>query len=482
MAPGEVTGNQLHLSVLSEESRSVLHLATLEILERTGVFVESPRAREILHGAGAWVHGSRVRIPSFAVEEAIRSAPERVVICNRDGERYMFLEGNRSYFTGVSDCPYLLDPYSGSLRTFCSSDYRSTARVIDACPNLWGAIAGGNAADFPAEVRGQAAFKYTIGSTKKPFGSCPLDAQQMADIYDMAAAIAGGYDSLREAPFVIATCEPTSPLSLFKDSSEILMLAAEQNMPVVWYPMPSAGTTAPATPAGVLAVGNAEILAGLVLHQLTRKGAPFIYGIQPGMTDMRSTQWAYGSPDLASMVATVADLAHTYGLPVFSMAGCSDAHRIDEQAVAEATMLSQTMQLSGVNLIQNIGTLAGCSLLSPELMVLCDEILEMLGHATRRVDTSPEELAVNLIDQVGPQGNYLALDHTLANFRRFWHSDLFLRKRLAGSEDDRDVTVAERINKKTREIIEKHEVEPLPDETLRILDEMEGEWMARYGS
>lgn len=170
MASGEVTGYQLHLSALSEESRSALHLATLEILEGTGVFVESPRAREILHGAGARVNGSRARIPAFLMEEAIRSAPERVVIGNRDGKRYLFLEGTRSYFTGVADCPYLLDPYSRSPRPFYSTDYASTAKVIDACPNLWGAMAGGNASDYPAEVRGQAAFKFTVQHTKKPFG------------------------------------------------------------------------------------------------------------------------------------------------------------------------------------------------------------------------------------------------------------------------------------------------------------------------
>jgi trimethylamine---corrinoid protein Co-methyltransferase len=481
MVSGAVAGDQLHVSALTEGDRAALHFATLEILERTGVFAESAHVREVLRGAGARVEGTRVRIPSFLVEDAIRSAPSRVVICDRDGQRSMLLEGNRSYFTGVADCPYLLDPYSGTVRNFFSRDYVSAARVIDACPNLWASMAGGNAVDYPAEVRGQVAFKYTMSHTKKPFGSCPLDARQMADIYEMAAVIAGGHNRLEAAPFVVATCEPTTPLALFKDACEILVLAAERNMPVVWYPMPSAGTTAPATPAGTLALGNAEILAGLALHQLTRRGAPFIYGIQPGMTDMRSAQWAYGSPNLASMVAAAADLAHGYGLPVFSMAGCSDAHRVDEQAVAEATMLCESMQLSGVNFVQNIGTLAGCALLSPELMVLCDEILEMLGHATRRVRITADDLALDLIDRVGPQGNYLALDHTLANFRRFWHSDIFLRDRLAETEAPRPEMAGERINKKTREIIEKHEVEPLPEHILRGLDEMEAEWMARYG-
>ena len=477
------SGNQLHLSVLSQDDLAAVHLATLEILERTGVFVESAEAKEMLSGAGAVVAGDRVRIPSFLVEDAVRSAPPRVVIGNRDGERCLLLEDNRSYFTGIVDCPEVLDPFSRSRQKFASKDYRLTARVIDACPHLWGGGGGGSASDYPAEVRAQAAFKYSMLHMKKPFMSCPINAQQMADVYDMAAAMAGGYEKLRQAPFIIATAEPVTPLGLFKDATEILLLAARQNLPLVWYPMPSAGTTSPCSPAGLLTIGNAEALAGLVLHQLARRGAPFIYGMMPGMTDLRGsvTQWAYGSPDLALLAAAATDLAHSYGLPMYGTAGCSDAWKVDEQAVAEATILCLMGQLSGANLVHDVGVLAGAMVISPEMMVLCDEVLDMVEHATRRVDTSHEELAVDLIDEVGPRRNYLSTDHTYANFRRFWYPKVFQRVRLAAEAAEEPEAIADRINRKTVEILEKHEVEPLPAETLRELDEMERSWMARIG-
>jgi trimethylamine---corrinoid protein Co-methyltransferase len=475
-------GNQIHLSVLPEEGILAIHLASLEILERTGVFVELPRARDMLRGAGANVDAARVRIPSHMVDGAIRSAPRRVVIGNRDGERYLFLEGNRSYHVAINDCPQILDPFTRLRRRFVSSDYPFTARVVDASPHLFGAGCGGNASDYPPEVRAQVAFKFSILNMKKCYMAHPLDAQQMSDIFEMAAVIAGGYDRLSQAPFVIATAEPTSPLSLYADATEILLLSAERTMPVVWYPMPSAGTTAPSTPAAVLAIGNAEVLAGLVIHQLQRPGAPFIYGGEPGMTDMRSTQWAYGSPDFAIQLAAMTDLAHYYGLPMFGTAGNTDALSIDQQAAAEVTTLFLLGQLSGANLIHNVGLMAGGNLISPEMIYLCNELIDMTGHATHRIDTSPEELAVDLIDQVGPQGNYLALGHTLANFRRFWHSDIFLRNRLTGTEEDEKESVNDRINRKTREIIENHEVEPVADDVLKELDELENKWMSRVSA
>jgi trimethylamine---corrinoid protein Co-methyltransferase len=257
------------------------------------------------------------------------------------------------------------------------------------------------------------------------------------------------------------------------------MQAADWLMPVVWYGMPAAGATGPSTPAGDLALGNAEILAGLVLHQLARPGAPFIYGMMPSMMDMRSTQWAYASPDFALMLAAATDLGHSYGLPVYGTAGCSDAAAIDLQAAAESTMLCLMGQLSGANLIHDVGLMACNQFISPEMIVLSNELIEMVDHATHPINTSQEDLCLDLIDEVGPQGNYLALDHTLANFRRFWHSNIFLRNRLTGSEEDASESVAQRINQKTREIIEKHEVEPLPAEVIRELDELEKKWTGR---
>jgi trimethylamine---corrinoid protein Co-methyltransferase len=475
-------GRQLHLSVLTDEETAAIHFATLEILERTGVFVELDRAKEILRGAGGIVDGDRVRIPSFIVDSAVAAAPNRVVVCNRGGERCLFFEGNRTFYAGVGDCPQVLDPVSRSLRPFTSADYGLTAKAIDASHYITAVGCGGNASDYPAEVRQQVAFKYSMLNMSKTFLSHPLDAHQMADVFEMASVIAGGTEALRRAPFVIATAEPTSPLSLFKDATEILLLAAAENMPLVWYPMPSAGTTAPATPAATVASGNAEVLAGLVLHQLARPGAPFIYGTMSGMTDMRSTQWAYGSPDLALLVAANTDMAHSYGLPMFGTAGCTDAIRIDEQAAAEATMLCLMAQLSGANLVHDVGIMGGGAIVSPELIVLCDELIEMVNHATCRISVESEELALDLIDQIGPQGNYLTSDHTLSNFRRFWHSSLFLRPRLAGATELELEPFGQRLNRRTREIIATHKVDSLPAETLRDLDDLEQKWMAPYAS
>jgi trimethylamine--corrinoid protein Co-methyltransferase len=202
----------------------------------------------------------------------------------------------------------------------------------------------------------------------------------------------------------------------------------------------------------------------------------------PSMTDMRSIEWAYGSPDLALMVAAAADLSHHYGIPFFGTAGCTDATAVDQQAAAEATMLFMMARLSGANLIHDIGILGCNTAISPELLVLCDELIDMSVHATQAIAPSRQELMLDLIDSVGPRGNYMGQRHTRANYRSFWHSPLFLRRRLRASAEDGPQSFTERLNQRTRQIIEAYEDQPLPVETVRELDGLEAKWLARVGS
>jgi trimethylamine--corrinoid protein Co-methyltransferase len=474
-------GNQVHLSVLSEADIETVHAGSVEVLERTGLFVESDQAREAFSGAGALVEGERVRIPPASVEAALSSVPHQVTVYDRDGEPSLFCEGNRTYYVALSDCVLIIDPYSGQTRPFTSADYRLTVNVIAASSHLHCSGAGGNAVDYPAEVRQQVSVKESLVRMKKPLMAHALTVQQMLDIDEMAVAVAGSEERARRLPFIIATAEPVSPLAIFKDASEIVAFAASKAMPLVWYPMPAAGISAPATPAATLTLGNVEVLAGLVLHQAQSPGSPFIYGSMPSMTDMRSIEWAYGSPDLALMVAATADLSHHYGIPFFGTAGCSDATAVDQQAAAEAAMLFTMARLSGANLIHDIGILGCNNAISPEMLVLCDELIEMSVHATRAIVPSVDELMLDLIDRVGPRGNYMAERHTRDNFRRFWHSPLFLRKRLKAVQQRPD-SFSERLNERTRQIIETYEDQLLPADTVRELDELEAKWIARVGA
>jgi trimethylamine--corrinoid protein Co-methyltransferase len=469
------------LSVLSDDQLQEFHLASLEVLERTGVQIQEPESLELLRGAGAWVEKDRVRIPSFLVEEALRTAPRRVILCNRDGDREMRLEDRRSFFGAVFDMPDFIDPYTGERRPFVAADYRPLSLAIDFCPNVDFAKFSAHASDFPAEVRDQVAFKNIVRYTKKPIGVNAITDLDLADVLDMAAAVAGGYDNLRQRPFIFHPAEPVTPLVHGNESLRKVLLCAERGIPLVYYGMPAAGSTAPATLAGVLLLGNVEVLSGLVIHQLKAKGAPFIYGFIPSLMDMRTSVWSYGAPELSLMCAAEADITQYYGLPMYGTAGCTDSQELDAQAAAQGAISCLMATLSGANLVHDLALMGGATVASVEMVVLMNEILGMIRHVVEGVEISAETLCLDLIDKVGPGGTYIAEDHTYERFRQFWYPEVFSRIRYQVSDGEM-VSLGEKLSQRAREIVETHEVEPLPDHVLKDLDELEKKWMARVKS
>jgi len=256
---------------------------------------------------------------------------------------------------------------------------------------------------------------------------------------------------------------------------EKIIFSAEKGIPLINYPAPQSGSTAPATFAGEIVQGSAESLSGLVLAQLVRPGAPFIYGAFATIMDMRTTVFSYAAPEMSLMVAAMAQMAQHYRLPFFGTAGCSDAKFPDPQAAAEAAFSCLSSALSGANLVHDSGWLDHGSLASPAYMVLVNEVLYMVNQYMRGVPVNDETLALDVIDQVGPGAHFLQESHTLKHFREVWYSDLFDR-----SINDQWLASGakrfeERLREQTRKVME-HQPTPLPEEVVRELARMEKHW------
>lgn len=463
------------LRTLSDDQLKQIHLATLEVLERTGVQITHPRAKEILAGAGARVDGDRVRIPSWMVEDALRTAPHRVVLGTRDGQRTVLLEGDKVWFGPSLDCIDYLDPITEERRPFTSTDCAVTARVADALPNYDWVMTIGMAADVPADIADRVIAKQVLTNCEKPFVFCCKDVNSTRDIYEMAIAIAGSEEAFLRAPFIIHYSEPVSPLLHYDPAIEKLMYCAEKGIPLVYYPAPMAGGTAPATLAAVIVQGSAESLSGLVLAQLVRPGAPFIYGAFTTIMDMSTTIFSYGAPEMSLMAAAMAQLAQFYGLPFFGTAGCSDAKFPDPQAAAEAAFSCLSSALAGANLVHDSGWLDHGSVASPAYMVLVNEVLYMVRQFLKGLTVNEETLAVDLIDKVGPGGHYLNEEHTLRHFREVWYSELFDRAMLDQWKQKGGKRFEERLREAAQKVMA-HTPKPLPAEVLRELDRMAKYW------
>jgi trimethylamine--corrinoid protein Co-methyltransferase len=293
---------------------------------------------------------------------------------------------------------------------------------------------------------------------------------------ELARMVVGGDEQLRAKPFIFHYWEPTTPLVHTGEALRKLMWSVRDGIPVVYTPMLMAGGTCPCSFASEVMLCCAESLVGLVIAQEMHPGAPFIFGGIPTTIDMRTTICSYGAPEMSLMVMAVTDMAHYYGLPMFGTAGCTDAKDVDQQAATEAALSCATSIMSGANLIHDIGLLDHAETASPEMIVLCDEIIAMLRAATQAIEVNNETLALDLIQRIGPGGHFLAEDHTLRNFRKVWYPTMMDRTRLGTDAAKGLAPFTERLNQKTRSIIETHQPAPLPREVQEEFGRRQKAW------
>ncbi len=459
-----VANSSTMFRVLSPSQCDEILLAAEEVLERTGVMVYDEEAREIMKKAGCWVDGARVRIASSIVERSLRSAPQRVTLCNsRTGSRDVQLEGYNAYFGTGSDTPFFIDPYTQERKRGTKQLVSWACKCIDALPNLDFVMSLGIVQDVPLLISDRHQFEAEVLNTGKPIVITAHDIKGYADIIEMCEIIAGGEEELRRNPFMTLYAEPISPLQHAEEAATKLVLAAKKGLPVVYTPCVMAGGTVPASMAGVITNGLAESLSGLVINQTAREGAPFIMGGVFTIMDMTTTIFSYGSPEFDLLMAALADMAHYLKLPMFGTAGCSDSCIMDEQAGVEAALSITMTALSGPNLNHDVGYVEYGSTSSLDLLVTCNDIIGMARRLVRGIQVNDDTLALDVIDKVGPGGNFLKEDHTGKYFRaETLNSELNDRQSYDLWKESGSKTMEKRANEKTRSIIEDYQPEQLP--------------------
>jgi trimethylamine--corrinoid protein Co-methyltransferase len=460
----------LGYSTLTPAQFEKLHFATLEILERTGVNIFHNEALELLKKAGARIQNGRVYIPSHLVKEALTAAPSSIHISNRSGNRAMTLENGRSYYGTGSDTPNVYDIHTKALRKAVKQDVANAARLCDALPNIDFVMSMGLVSDVPQDKSYVHQFEAMVLHTEKPILYTAGNLADLKDIYNMAAAAAGGEENLQARPFVILYNEPNSPLQHSAEALDKLLFCAEKRIPVIYAPAVVMGASGPVTPAGAVAQANAEILSGLVIHQLKAKGAPFITGGGAPPMDMRTMVCSYGAPERDLTCTALVALARYYDLPVFTTAGCSDAQVFDQQAGLEMGFNLLISGLAGGNLIHDIGYLGIGMTASLEAIVLCNEGIGMMRRLLRGMEVNDRTLALDVINDVGPGGDFLAEEHTVENFKNTISTpELLNRMNYDNWKNAGALTFGEAANRKVREILSFHIEKPLPESVvLRI--------------
>jgi trimethylamine--corrinoid protein Co-methyltransferase len=433
-------------------------------MERVGQRFHHPKSVELFRKAGADVSdGNLVRIPHHLVEWALSTAPKQILIFDQNGNRAMTLGGHNVYFGVGSDCPYIWDPYTGERRKAKYEDQINAIRVVDHCDNIDFLMSVYLPSDIDDEIYDRFQMQTMLLESDKPIVFVNNEFNGLLDCWEMAQVVAGGLKELQRKPFAISYACGATPTQHNSEALEKLYYCAEHGLPLIYAVGGRGGMTAPITTAGALALGNAGNLGAVVLSQLVREGCPIIRSSGSGGTmDMKTLNSPFAVPDKGPFGW---DLAHFYGLPIFGTAGRSDSKCFDTQAAAEAALSILLNAISGANLVHDVGYLDFALNTSLELVVYCDELIGWVKRYLRGLEINEETLALDLIEEVGTDGQFLDSRHTLSHFREIWYPFLADRQNFEKWVADGSRRLEDRVNEKVREIIETHRCEPVASDT-----------------
>jgi len=258
-------------------------------------------------------------------------------------------------------------------------------------------------------------------NTEKHFEGDSTNAREAEYQIEIASAIAGGKEKLKTRPiFSMVNCT-ISPLRYDKGMTEAGLKLAEAGVPLVIYPMPMAGISAPISLAGTMALSNAEFLGGLVIYQFASPGAPIVYVADTSTADFR-TGVRIRSPEAMLMNLGLEQLARFYDLPRETGNMGSGSKILDAQAGYEKAIGLIPSLLNAPDILLGLGALESCRITCPESLVIDNEIIDYALRYISGIEVNENSLAVDVIHEVGPRGNYLGEKHTLEHYKERWES------------------------------------------------------------
>jgi len=467
------------LEVISKDQMWAIHQAALEILQKTGFEMQHRAVRRMLLEAGCSISaGGRICLPARLAEEALKTAPRSIDLYDQQGKAALTVAGENCFYGTGSDTLFTLDLDDGRRRRTSLRDTANFARMVDALENIDFAMSMSNPDDVPIGEIYVHVFAEMVSNTNKPIIFIADGLGDIEKIHRIASLVAGGEDELADKPFILNYSEAISPLIYPRKVMDKLVFCAEKRIPVCLPSGCNAGSGGPVTLAGALALGLAENLVGLVIHQLVNPGAPFLFAPNVSVLDMRTTVVSYGCPEWSLTQAALAQMRdEIYGIPIWAFAGSSDSKTLDAQAGAEAMFSISTAMLSRCNIIHDVGYLEFGTTSSLELLVLADELVSMSRHFTRGLPVNRETLALEVIDRVSRSGDpssiFLTHPHTFRNFRSaHFLPDLIDRRRFANWDQEGARDAYRRCNARARELLEKHQVAPKPERILARVEEI----------
>lgn len=471
------------LRVLDKADIEAIHGASMEVLARVGVRMESEDTLRLLESNGYDVdmNAKLVRMDESAVVEAVKSC-EHNFRWNSRSEKHSFdIVNGRTKFGPGSQCLRMIDPETGQARPSVLNDAIMITKLLDAVDSSSFGSVPVHLQDVPPSASSAVSWIVSlVNSSKADFGGWGDDVEfelmmRVADI------MLGDRELLRKKVFFPGYIDPISPLAHDKAALQTLVRYSEWDMPVFVMAMALAGGTAPASLAGLLVQQNAEILSAVAVSRCVSKRPKIVYGSVSCPLDMRSGISATGAPEFSLLGVGAVQLAKHYGLPS-DMGVQSDSKTVDSQTSYEKTQSALIAVLAGADMAElSVGSTEAYTSFSLVQLMIDDEIISNVERIARGIEVNEETLSVDLMQKVGPMGNYLKHPRTLKQFRRE-HATAKLSDRssrqqwkAAGSKDTN-----RRARERANRLLETHVPDPLEPEVAKGFEELLRDYAKGY--
>ena len=464
------------IRILSNEQLENFKSNTFKILEETGFYCPSERALKIFaeHGAVVDFDTLIVKLSPDVILEALSHAPRYYTMGGRTQAFDLDLSKACTYVATDGTGTQTIDYVTRKLRSSIKDDVAKSARISDYLSSIsfyWPMVSAQDHPISPSLHELDASFNNTLKHIQTPTLVEDISTRYAVE---MAKVVAGSEEEMRKRPPLSLLICTIAPLAMDAESMDAALVAAEAGIPVGFMSMPNTGSTGPATLAGTISLGDAEIVSAMVLIQMAYPGAPIYHSLMPGMTHPHTG--AYYGHD-SQVYAIGVELAHMWGVPTLAGmgGGGSDAHGLGWENGMAGGKSQLLGALCGAETGSGIGLLRGSTLLYPEALVLETEIYNNVRDSLAGVDTSPDHMALDVIQKVGPRGHFLREKHTREYFRKLDFSKVLHVPDTGGSYHDPLEVARER----TDWILENHHPDPLSEkqqsELTRIIEAAERE-------
>ena len=463
---------------LTQEQVETIHEASLQILETIGMGFEEglDHTAKMLadHGATVDAKTRRIKFPRELITGEIAKAPSQVTLHGRDSKHDLDLTEDKVHLGTGGAAIKILDIDTGEARSTTLADLYDVSRVVDQLDNIHFLVRPCIPTDIPEDDYDINMYYTCMKATQKHVMSGVNNEEGLHNVIDMASIIAGSREKLMEKPFIsVITSFAISPLKLCTQSTLIMQEANRNNIPVALSSAPMAGSTSPVTMAGTLAQLHAEQLAGITICQLTKPGAPLLYGGIPGLANLGTMGYSGGAVECGMMNAAIHQMARHISVPNYNSSGLSDSKLPDAQAGWEKAFTVVLASMGGSNYIHHsAGMLESMLTIALEQFVIDDEIIGNCCKVLKGIEVDEEHLAMDVIKSVGPGGNFMTASHTMKHMRTeyFQGNGVTDRKSRNKWEQNGCLDARENAKKIAKRLVGNREtayIDPKTDEAIR---------------